>query len=553
MAKKASSQTEKSVTEIAREALRLLGNKHLPATPDAYKAAYYEVAGMPPPDETPQKAAPQELPDEKKTDEEKRAAAEKKAAEEKRLAEAMGVLEDFAQQLIRLHNETSDYGHHLLEAIQKKNFKKYEQVLTDLLKKHLIQSSERIPIVDEVPDKSVTDELRELLIRTLSFGLTSLLHDDPELAEEAHNLGEALRDIKEAVKFEGITPRLREFCFKIEMKGATSTQQQKLLLRLFRLLLNNIGELLDDDSWLKGQLEVMQEMIAGPVDARALEDLESNLKEVIYKQGLLKHSLNDARESIKQLLISFIERLSYMTESTGNYQNRIKSLSDRISKTKNVNELNEILDAIMYETNAIQTDAVVSYNQMRSTQTKVEEAESRIRTLETQLEEVSGLVREDMLTGSLNRRGMEDAFEREIARAERHNTNLCVAFLDLDDFKNINETYGHLAGDDALVHLVRTVKNTLRPTDIVARYGGEEFLIIFPETTVDDSVSIMQRVQRELTRHFFMYKKQRILFTFSAGVAMHVNGDHWDAVTHRANQAMRAAKKAGKNRVFAAE
>ena len=547
MTKKTSSKTEKSVTEIAREALGLLGKRHIPATPEAYKAAYYEVAGMAPPEDPPKKAVREAAPADD------RAAEEKRAADEKRLTEAMAVLEDFAQQLIRLHNETSDYGHHLLEAIQKKNFKKYEQVLTDLLKKHLNQSPDRVALVDEVPDKSVADELRELLIRTLSFGLTSLLHDEPDLAEEAFNLGEALKDIKETIKFEGFTPRLRDFCFKIEMKGATSTRQQELLLRLFRLLLNNIGELLDDDSWLRGQLEVMQEMISGPVNARALEDLESNLKDVIYKQGLLKHSLNDARESIKQLLISFIERLAHMTESTGNYQNRIKSLSERISNTKNVNELNEILDAIMYETNAIQTDAVVSYNQMRTTQTKVEEAESRIKSLETQLEEVSGLVREDMLTGSLNRRGMEDAFEREIARAERNDTRLCVAFLDLDDFKQINETYGHLAGDDALIHLVRTVKQTIRPTDIVARYGGEEFLIIFPETAVEDSITIMQRVQRELTRHFFMYKKQRIIFTFSAGVAMHVNGDHWDTVTHRANQAMQAAKKAGKNRVFPAE
>ena len=530
MTRKASSQTEKSVRDIARDALLLLGNRRIPATPEAYREAYYEVAGTAPPEDS-----------------------STKMAEEKKVSEAVGVLEDFAQQLIRLHNETSDYGHHLLDAIQKKNFRKYEQILNDLLKNHLRQSPERVPLVDEVPEKSTTDELRELLIRTISFGLTSLLHDSPELAEEASSLGEALQEASDTARLNSITTRLRDFCFKIEMKGATSTQQQELLLRLFRLLLNNIGELLDDDSWLKGQLETMQEMIEGPVSARALEDLETNLKDVIYKQGLLKHSLNDARESIKQLLISFIERLAYMTESTGNYHKRIKSLSEKISQTKNVNELNEILDTIMHETNAIQTDAVVSYNQMRTTQTKVDEAEARIRTLEVQLEEVSELVREDMLTGSLNRRGMEDAFDREIARAERMNTSLCVAFLDLDDFKHINETYGHLAGDDALVHLVRTVKQTLRPTDIVARYGGEEFLIIFPETTVEDSVSIMQRVQRELTKHFFMYKKQRIIFTFSAGVAMHTKGDHWDTVTHRANQAMAAAKKAGKNRVFAAE
>ncbi|NLC23933.1 MAG: diguanylate cyclase, partial [Oxalobacter sp.] len=395
--------------------------------------------------------------------------------------------------------------------------------------------------------------LRELLVRTLSFGLATLLHDAPELANEAENLGEALKTAQDEKAFEGISKRLNQLCFKVEMKGATSAEQQELLLRLFRLLLNNIGELLEDDNWLRGQIDVMQELISGPVSFRALEDTETNLKEVIYKQGLLKHSLNEAKESMKQMMISFIERLGFMTESTGNYHDRIKGLSEKISKTDNVIELNSLLETIMYETNAIQTDTLVSLNQMQSTRKRVEEAETRVRDLEGQLEQMSELVREDMLTGSLNRRGLEDAFDREIARAERQQTPLCVAMLDLDNFKILNDTHGHLAGDDALIHLVRVVKQTLRPTDVIARYGGEEFVILFPETQLNDAIFTMQRLQRELTKHFFMHNNERILITFSAGVALHKPNEDWDTVTHRADKAMYAAKKSGKNRVLAAE
>lgn len=256
---------------------------------------------------------------------------------------------------------------------------------------------------------------------------------------------------------------------------------------------------------------------------------------------------------MKQMMISFIERLGFMTESTGNYHDRIKVLSEKVSKTDNVIELNSLLETIMYETNAIQTDTLVSLNQMQSTRKRVEEAETRIKDLEGQLEQMSELVREDRLTGSLNRRGLEDAFDREIARAERQQTPLCVAMLDLDNFKTLNDTHGHLAGDDALIHLVRVVKQTIRPTDVIARYGGEEFVILFPETQLNDAIFTMQRLQRELTKHFFMHNNERILITFSAGVALHKPKEDWDTVTHRADKAMYAAKKSGKNRVLAAE
>ncbi len=111
-----------------------------------------------------------------------------------------------------------------------------------------------------------------------------------------------------------------------------------------------------------------------------------------------------------------------------------------------------------------------------------------MRKLEAELEHVSEQVRQDQLTGTLNRRGLDDAMQREMARAERRKIGLCVAVLDLDNFKKLNDTYGHQAGDDALVHLTKVVRKTLRPTDTVARFGGEEFVIVFSETDLPQAV-----------------------------------------------------------------
>jgi diguanylate cyclase len=166
---------------------------------------------------------------------------------------------------------------------------------------------------------------------------------------------------------------------------------------------------------------------------------------------------------------------------------------------------------------------------------------------------VSEQVREDQLTGTLNRRGLDDAMQREIARAQRKGSPLCVAILDLDNFKKLNDTYGHQAGDDALVHLSNVVKKTLRPTDTVARFGGEEFVIVFSETDLKQAVEATRRLQRELTKRFFLHDNERLLITFSAGVAALQPNETQDAVLARADKAMYQAKLQGKNRVVSAE
>jgi diguanylate cyclase len=101
------------------------------------------------------------------------------------------------------------------------------------------------------------------------------------------------------------------------------------------------------------------------------------------------------------------------------------------------------------------------------------------------------------------------------------------------------------------VHLTRIVRESIRPSDIVARFGGEEFVILLPDAQIDEAVAIMQRVQRELTRRFFLHDRQRILITFSAGVVQRMPGELRDAMIGRADRALYAAKQAGRNRVIA--
>jgi diguanylate cyclase len=149
----------------------------------------------------------------------------------------------------------------------------------------------------------------------------------------------------------------------------------------------------------------------------------------------------------------------------------------------------------------------------------------------------------------LNRRGFEEAWAIEVARCDRRGGRICVSVLDVDNFKQLNDTLGHTVGDDALVHLSAIIRGTLRPSDIVARYGGEEFVILLPDVGLDEATSIMVRVQRELTRRFFLHDNKKVLITFSAGITERIVGETEQGVVARADKALYQAKSTGKNKV----
>ncbi|RYE63827.1 MAG: diguanylate cyclase, partial [Oxalobacteraceae bacterium] len=349
-----------------------------------------------------------------------------------------------------------------------------------------------------------------------------------------------------------IAARLKELCYRIELKTGDDAEQHELLLRLFKLLLENVSELLEDDSWMRGQVAIVTELISGPIDQRSLEDATRSLKDVIYKQGQIKHGLSDVKLTVKNMMMTFIERLGFVAQSTGEFHNKIDGFSTRIRGAEDIAQLDVVLDEVLKETSKVQEEALLARDRMLAAHQEVQEAEQRIRELEEKLRNLSDLVHEDQLTGSLNRRGLDELYERESARADRRGTPLCVALLDLDDFKKLNDTYGHIAGDNALKHLVKTVKDTLRSMDVIARFGGEEFLIVLPETTVEAAAATMTRLQRELTRHFFLHENEKLLITFSAGVALRFPNEEQTALIRRADRAMYQAKQAGKNRVVVA-
>jgi diguanylate cyclase len=351
-------------------------------------------------------------------------------------------------------------------------------------------------------------------------------------------------------------PRLDSALKELAQLAPFAVEEQieirETLLKLLHLIIQNIGELGLDDAWFKGQVDGLLKVVAPPLTLRHLDDMERRLRDVLDKQGRAKARSVEAQEEMRQMLSAFIERLASMTESSSLFQGQIEDTARRVEQVTRIEDLAPLLREVVAATHGMAEETTRSREQLRGLQEKVLATEAELTQLHRDLDNASSLARHDSLTDTLNRKGLNEALEREVAAMRRRDTPLSVCLLDLDNFKLLNDRLGHEAGDNALVHLSRVARRCMRPTDTLARYGGEEFIILMPDTALDQGVEAMTRLQRELTKAFFLSGKEKVLITFSAGVAQLGDSEGGNDAIRRADQAMYLAKRAGKNRVFGA-
>jgi len=156
----------------------------------------------------------------------------------------------------------------------------------------------------------------------------------------------------------------------------------------------------------------------------------------------------------------------------------------------------------------------------------------------------------DSLTGLLNRNAFDDALQREISRAKRYDSNLSLLFLDLDDFKQVNDSYGHMAGDEVLKSVAQTILTEKRSEDVAARYGGEEMAILLPETSKTEGWLLGERIRKRLEATTIAYEDQAIKTTLSGGLASYpIDANDGTTLLNNADKAMYRAKNFGKNNI----
>ncbi|MCX7176704.1 MAG: GGDEF domain-containing protein [Proteobacteria bacterium] len=501
----------KNPIQIARETLKRLAASHQAPTPENFQACYNEIADIPTKAPFPEPQL-------------RHLAAELQAGDDVQ-----------RQQLASLD-----------AAITRHSWQGVEKALVAFL------SSAETPLSRGDAEPSIVSRLpTEFAEKLTRFIESTLAHLGDEKVLESELAGMLIRALRQPLTdFELVQHLLSNLGHQALVTAEEQAQIKNSLLKLLQLIIENIGELTLDESWLKGQVDGLLASIQPPITLRQLDETERRLRAVILKQSEAKRQSIQAQEEMRKMLAAFVVSLATINESSTTFQLKIEDSARKITGVKRIEDLAPLLKDVIEATRSMAEETSQTRYKLKGMQEKVEATEATLVRLYEELDHASAQARHDPLTDALNRKGLDDALAREIASVRRRNVPLSISMLDIDNFKRLNDRLGHEAGDQALVHLANVARHCMRPNDTLARYGGEEFVILMPDTTLEDGIEAMTRLQRELTKTFFLTDAEKILITFSAGVAQLATDESGLDAVKRADRAMYLAKRAGKNRVI---
>lgn len=503
-------------SEIAREAIKRLAERRLPPTPANYQQCYNEIA---------------------------------------RLPNVAGFPEANLRQLALTLKASNPEQQKQLDRLDKAIGRHSWQGMLDALTSFSKASTpagtfERPskPAGEAEPASPLRDDLLGRLAQTIEFMRPALESGDRRIAGQVESLLHTLND--PAASIQAILSDLSIFNQRLKFAAEEQAEIRQSLLKLLQYLIDNTRKLIMDDSWLDGQIHALADAVKPPLSLRQLDNVERRLEDVIAKQAVIKERYLRAQAEMRELLNAFLAWLSSMNGSSEAYQQKLEADAKRFESITSLDEFMPLLREVIDATRTMAEDTAQARNQLQTLQEKEATTEAEFAKLRQELANASAMARHDPLTNVLNRKGLDEVLVKEVALMRRKGIPLSLAVLDIDNFKTLNDRLGHKTGDAALVHLVSVIRESLRPSDSLARYGGEEFVILMPDTVQDEAYQVVMRLQRELTRKFFLANNEKILITFSAGVTLMLPEESSEAAFERADQAMYLAKRTGKNRVI---
>ncbi|MBL8332627.1 MAG: diguanylate cyclase [Rubrivivax sp.] len=387
----------------------------------------------------------------------------------------------------------------------------------------------------------------EPLHQTLCVGLG-------DRGPQARQLADRLGQLADALAAEGPRPAtlasLGEVCLEVQ---ALLGQRHRLVDDLHALCLElgrGLEELAEDGSWARGQAQALQARLAGEPSGRGVRAAAELLAETRNRHARVRAEREQARQALQQLLQQLLDEIGELGLHTGRFTERVDRHAVAIAAADSLEGLAEVVRELLEDSRAVHDQVRQAQERLAGEHARARELESRVRALEAELRELSDEVATDALTQVANRRGLAQAFAVEAARREREGAAapLSVGLIDIDNFKRLNDTLGHAAGDKALQSLAVAVRERLRPVDHLARFGGEEFVVLLPGTGRDEAQQALTRLQRSLSAALFLHENQEVFVTFSAGVTEWQPGETLESALERADQALYEAKRTGKNR-----
>ena len=308
----------------------------------------------------------------------------------------------------------------------------------------------------------------------------------------------------------------------------------------------------------------------GVADDKIIDALEDIAELVIEIRTRIEREKNEIQLFLQQVtdrLLELDKHIQEDNELTGSIFEENKTFGEDVdgqvsnirSDVQDATDLAELKLSI-YEKLEVITGHVEGFRgkeeqRKAAMQERVEILNKKVTALESESNELREKIVEeqkqsmlDALTKIPNRLAWNERIEQEYSRWRRYKSPLVIVVWDVDDFKKINDTYGHKAGDKVLATIANVLNDQIRDTDFLARFGGEEFVVLFTETTLDDAGAVMEKLRKGIEECQFHHGEEAVKITVSGGFTEFQGEDTIETAFERADQFMYKAKKSGKNR-----
>jgi diguanylate cyclase len=261
--------------------------------------------------------------------------------------------------------------------------------------------------------------------------------------------------------------------------------------------------------------------------------------------------LNDREKEFRDIIDLLSKAMTDLNTDNRKFYQRLYDHSEKLETITLLDDIKKIKNSL--ETEVCQIRQAVN-DQKKLELKKIELLASEVDTLRNELEKTRTHLQTDTLTGVNNRKALDQYLEHSIEQSQLHKFSFSMMLLDIDNFKMINDTYGHLVGDRVLVAFAQKCRSLIRSDDFIARYGGEEFVIILPKASLRNAKKKAKQICKALAETRYTFDENEIndslSVTASIGVVSMSKEDGAAEMIERADKALYRAKREGKNRVF---
>jgi len=332
-------------------------------------------------------------------------------------------------------------------------------------------------------------------------------------------------------------------------------------------VLNQFFTSLENETAIKNKVEAMRRKLEQGVGADSLIPLLDSVRDLVMEAYLAANqafatylkNVNQELAEIYMLLGGAVKNTQSEREASRKLQADVmREMSDLETTADSATDINQLKDTVKSQLGNIrqvidhyqQTDQAQQFlaEQLQTLGAKIKTMEVEAEKNRTTLEAHRQKALHDPLTELPNREAYNERASAEVQRWQRYGRPLTIAIFDIDHFKNINDTYGHQAGDRVIKVIGRSVAKRLREVDFFCRYGGEEFVALMPETDSATALAVLEKVRDAIANAAFNYKDQPMAITLSVGLTEFRTNDSLESAFERADQALYTAKSDGRNR-----